>query len=254
MLKEKPRDKLKQLIQEYGYDLGDDPRRCEALLRDYCGQDRREIFALVNALKEGVAQEFLKSSNTVPIDLLLARLTKHLQENLGISGETASWAVNSWALALGVISSPQENSFEENNGQTTDSNSLITENQEYKKKLHQYEEELEAWQQKVEVLQEKLATSGTEKKEESQELKNLRNKLEQKNKIIEETKKINFGLIGIVLLSVITTFGVGTHFYDQQQELERALYIRNKQNDLLREHCGDSLKEDIERMLQQHRH
>lgn len=33
-----PRQKLRELIIEYGRSLCDDPRRCEALLKDYCGQ------------------------------------------------------------------------------------------------------------------------------------------------------------------------------------------------------------------------
>ena len=31
-----PRQKLRELIIEYGCSLCDDPRRCEALLKDYC--------------------------------------------------------------------------------------------------------------------------------------------------------------------------------------------------------------------------
>lgn len=52
-----PRQKLRELIVEYGRSLCDDPRRCEALLKDYCGQHKREIFVLVNALKNRVAED-----------------------------------------------------------------------------------------------------------------------------------------------------------------------------------------------------
>ncbi|HEY9605900.1 MAG TPA: hypothetical protein V6C85_30115 [Allocoleopsis sp.] len=38
-----PRKTLCELITQYGQVLCDDPRRCEALLRDYCGQYRGEI-------------------------------------------------------------------------------------------------------------------------------------------------------------------------------------------------------------------
>ena len=50
-----PRQKLRELIIEYGRLLCDDPRRCEALLKDYCGQHKREIFVLISALKNHVA-------------------------------------------------------------------------------------------------------------------------------------------------------------------------------------------------------
>ena len=110
-----PRQKLSELIVQYGRSLSDDPRRCEALLRDFCGQYRGEIAALINAQKEGVASELLKTSNSVPREIVLARLTKRLQDDLYMTREAARWAVEAWAEALGVtvseaekVSKPQE--------------------------------------------------------------------------------------------------------------------------------------------------
>lgn len=103
-----PRQKLRELITKHGHALCDDPRLCEALLRDFCGQYRREIFILVSALKDGVANELLKSQNSVPQGLVIARLSKRLQDDLGMTEESALWTVNSWDLALGVIAQPQE--------------------------------------------------------------------------------------------------------------------------------------------------
>ncbi len=99
-----PRQKLRAIILQYGRSICDEPQRCEALLRDYCGQYRGEISVLVNALKEKVAANLLSSQNTVPIDILIARLTKQLQNNLYLAEGAARWAVESWAVALGVIS------------------------------------------------------------------------------------------------------------------------------------------------------
>ncbi len=101
-----PRQKLRELIIEYGRSLCDDPRRCEALLKDYCGQYKREIFVLVSALKNRVADDLLKTSASVPQSILLARLHKRLEEELAMTAEAAHWAVESWALALGVITQP----------------------------------------------------------------------------------------------------------------------------------------------------
>jgi hypothetical protein len=100
-----PRQKLQEIIVQYGRSLGKDPQRCEGLLRDFCGQHRKEISALVGAVKEGVPTELLSSHKSVPSKILLARLTKRLQDNLALAEEAARWAVESWALALGVISS-----------------------------------------------------------------------------------------------------------------------------------------------------
>jgi tricorn protease-like protein len=99
-----PQQKLREIILQYGRSLCDDPRRCEALLRDFCGQYRQEVSVLVSALKERVAADLLASPHSVPSAILLARLTKRLQDDLGLTQEAARWAVESWALALGVIS------------------------------------------------------------------------------------------------------------------------------------------------------
>ena len=103
---ELPRQKLRELIVEYGRCLCNDPRRCETLLEDYCGQHKREIFVLVNALKNRVAEELLKAPANVPQSLLFARLHKRLEDELAMTAEAAQWAVESWALALGVIVQP----------------------------------------------------------------------------------------------------------------------------------------------------
>ncbi|MFM7882918.1 MAG: hypothetical protein ACKO8H_14150, partial [Microcystis panniformis] len=100
-----PRQKLKEIIIQYGHSLCDEPQRCEGLLRDLCGQYQKEIAVLVGALKERVPADLLASQNSTPAVVFLARLTKKLQDNLGLAEEAARWAVESWALALGVISS-----------------------------------------------------------------------------------------------------------------------------------------------------
>ncbi|TRV47309.1 MAG: hypothetical protein EWV53_01420 [Microcystis panniformis Mp_MB_F_20051200_S9] len=99
-----PRQKLKEIIIQYGRSLCDEPQRCEGLLRDLCGQYQKEIAVLVGALKERVPADLLASQNSTPAVVFLARLTKKLQDNLGLTEEAARWAVESWALALGVIS------------------------------------------------------------------------------------------------------------------------------------------------------
>jgi hypothetical protein len=81
-----PRQKLRELINEYGRSLCDDARRCEALLKDYCGQYKREIFVLVGALKNRVAADLLKTSVGVPQALLLGRLIRRLEEETGLAG------------------------------------------------------------------------------------------------------------------------------------------------------------------------
>jgi uncharacterized RDD family membrane protein YckC len=107
MMNELPRQKLCELIKRYDASLCHHPLRLEGLLRDFCGEYRKEIAVLINAVKEGIPTDLLGSQNTVPIKILLARLTKRLQNNLGLADDAARWGVESWALALGIVSSAE---------------------------------------------------------------------------------------------------------------------------------------------------
>src|SRR5687767_15951192 len=99
-----PRRTLRELIARHGPGLCSDARRCEGLLRDLCGEHRREINILVGALRERVPLDLLAGRNNVPAGLLLTRLSKRLEDQLAITAEASRWAVESWALALGVRS------------------------------------------------------------------------------------------------------------------------------------------------------
>lgn len=98
-----PRQTLCDLIATYGQALCDDPRRCEGLLRDFCSDHRREVFVLVSALKERVAADLLASRDGVPREVLLTRLSRRLYENLALAEDASRWAVESWAVALGLL-------------------------------------------------------------------------------------------------------------------------------------------------------
>ena len=99
-----PRSALRDIIAKHGTDVCSDARRCEGLLKDRCGAYRREINILVNALEERVPLDLLAAGNSLPRELLLARLAKRLEEHLALTEDAANWAVESWALALGIAS------------------------------------------------------------------------------------------------------------------------------------------------------
>lgn len=102
----KVRIKLCELIKKNGCLIYEDSKRCEAFLKDVCGDARREINVLVGALKEGVVNDLIiLSENHVPIEIIIKRLVKRLEDNLAISEDSAYWAVESWALALEKIPS-----------------------------------------------------------------------------------------------------------------------------------------------------
>ena len=95
-----PRRTLCDLIAKYGPDLHTDVRRTEALLRDLCGDYPREIFVLIHAQKQQVAAELLNAPRWIPQPALTSRLARRLVDNLGLAEDVASWAVETWALAL----------------------------------------------------------------------------------------------------------------------------------------------------------
>ncbi len=97
-----PHQVLGHLVQSYGRELLDDPRRVEGLLRDYCPSRRREISALVAAQKEHVATEFITFQGQIPPSVLVARLARRLHEQVGLTEELSQWAVSCWAVALGI--------------------------------------------------------------------------------------------------------------------------------------------------------
>jgi parallel beta-helix repeat protein len=103
-MNELPRRKLLEIVAKDGRSIIENPRRLEGLLRDYCGEYRREISVLVMAVREHAVSDMLAASGSLPRKVLLARLAQRLCDNLALSAEAALWSVESWALALGIIS------------------------------------------------------------------------------------------------------------------------------------------------------
>jgi hypothetical protein len=99
-----PRHTLARIITEHGRAICDAPNRVEGLLRDLCGAHRREINIIIGALEERVAVDLISAGNSVPREVLLARLAARLRDNLAYTAEAARWGVETWAFALGVMS------------------------------------------------------------------------------------------------------------------------------------------------------
>jgi len=97
-----PRDVLIEIVARYGEALLASPSRCDGLLKDYCGENRREIFVLVSCVRTGIIDQMRRQGGP-SIKLICARLALKLEQNLAISGDVAKWAVESWAVALGLM-------------------------------------------------------------------------------------------------------------------------------------------------------
>lgn len=103
-MNELPRQGLREIVARHGPSIVEDRRRCEGLLRDHFGEHRREVAVLTSALEEHVPQDLLAAPASTPREVLLARLARRLTDHLALAEEAARWAVNSWALALGIVS------------------------------------------------------------------------------------------------------------------------------------------------------
>lgn len=95
------RETLKRLVSEHGTELCLNQQRLEGLLRDFCGQHRREIKVLITSIQEGITDALLQVSGTEVDPLLAHRLVQRLHEGAGIDKRYSEWAVNTWAIALG---------------------------------------------------------------------------------------------------------------------------------------------------------
>jgi hypothetical protein len=94
------RQKLREIVDTYGQSVVNDPRRCKALLLDYCGQHRREIFVLNAAQEERVANDLQDIRGGIPLPVSIAQLTRRLVDNRALAEDAARWAVDAWAYAL----------------------------------------------------------------------------------------------------------------------------------------------------------
>src|SRR2546429_218412 len=97
------RQTLCALVEREGPSLLDQPERLERLLRDHCRQYPREAVALVGALCEGVVAELRKPDGHTTREVVRARLSVELRTRLALEMKMACWAVDSWALALGLL-------------------------------------------------------------------------------------------------------------------------------------------------------
>jgi very-short-patch-repair endonuclease/DNA polymerase III delta prime subunit len=97
-----PRQILCDLATQRGQVVIDNARLLESLLRDLCGEYKPEIAALLSALRALIPSS-LKITAGIPHSLMLSQMTQRLHSQQGLEVTVARWAVESWALALGVI-------------------------------------------------------------------------------------------------------------------------------------------------------
>lgn len=100
-LSDRVRTTLRRLIEEYGPDLIRDRARLAGLLRDECGEAKREINLVLDALDEHVV-DTLRSPSQVLLLVTIPSCAKRLHDARGTEASAALWAVQTWAHALGL--------------------------------------------------------------------------------------------------------------------------------------------------------
>ena len=108
-----PRYKLISLIKEHGGALYCNKRRCRSFLNDFCGEYKREVFVLSTAVECKVPEEMLryKEKEQFPLQTLIVQLKERLKSDYAFTEYASLWAVETWALALDIISVLEDESF-----------------------------------------------------------------------------------------------------------------------------------------------
>ena len=104
MMKDLLREQLIRIVQDYGADILKDPGKVKGLLKDFCPEEPRgKIFAITQCLREGIHRELIDSSKRKTIRIELSRLIRKIHDNFGLKEDISRWAVETIALALGII-------------------------------------------------------------------------------------------------------------------------------------------------------
>jgi len=99
---EKVRQALCELVSRKDPSVFQDLTKFETALETSCGKRPIEITALSGALQEKIPWELRKSNQENVIESTITNLMNQLQRNLGFTPDAAKWAIESWAIALGV--------------------------------------------------------------------------------------------------------------------------------------------------------
>jgi hypothetical protein len=96
-------DELAEIMRAHGRELLDEPRRLEGLLRECLPHSRREVAALLAALRARIPTRLCRlPPNSKVSEILASNYAARLREEHALESESARWAVSAWANALGL--------------------------------------------------------------------------------------------------------------------------------------------------------
>ena len=106
------RDYLCEIVIERGVSVLDNPSFVRAFLADMCADEPAERYVIVTALEERVPAQ-LSSYRDISASHAINRVALQMRKDTGVGENECNWAVETIALALGLISIK---SLEENRG------------------------------------------------------------------------------------------------------------------------------------------
>ena len=97
------RHALRALVAGHCCPLWDSPETYQEALGVQCSDHRREITLIVLALQNEIVSEMFRLRNRLIASILLPKLIHWLIRQSNLAHHEAKWAVDSWAMALGLL-------------------------------------------------------------------------------------------------------------------------------------------------------
>jgi len=94
---------LRTIVARQCCPLWDSSETYERALGERCPDHAREIALIVLALQNGIVSEMFRLRNRLILSILLPKLIRWLARQSDLAQYEAKWAVESWAIALGLL-------------------------------------------------------------------------------------------------------------------------------------------------------
>jgi len=99
---DRPQECLCTLLQNHGQLIFNDPTFGNLLIDYFQGDFQKERNILLVSISEGIPGNLINKKDVLPYDILSSQLVQKLVQ-FGFTDQLAKWAVNSWAVAFGII-------------------------------------------------------------------------------------------------------------------------------------------------------
>lgn len=96
------REKLIDLVNQIGSAIIEEPSLCECFLIAPNKDAKKAIDALVVAIRKGITTDLRRAKQDSSERVQLDGYIRQLCSNTGVKPELASWAVETWAIAIGI--------------------------------------------------------------------------------------------------------------------------------------------------------